>query len=73
MSVYWLQGEIVIRDGFHHEDDEDIVFALEGVYVEAIQRLHAIATTSSKSMTQQLEEHEYASNSLPYRYANSKT
>ena len=62
-----LQGDLKLRNGFHNENDDDIEFTIDGVFIEDLGRVLAFATTTDPAMTQQLETAEYEQQSPAYR------
>ena len=62
-----LQGDLKLRNGFHNENDDDIEFTIDGVFIEDLGRVLAFATTTDPAMTQPLETAEYEQQSPAYR------
>ena len=64
-----LQGEVMLRDG-HYVSERDVMMKLQGVYVEASSRLHAVLEPAQpKSM--HLEAHDAQEHSSDYRSASA--
>lgn len=61
-----LQGEVVLRDGAYVTAD-DMLFRLEGVYVAATGRLHAVLHTTQPLYTT-VDTHDIEERSLQYRW-----
>lgn len=62
----FLQGEAVLRDGERYSE-EDVLFQIKGVFIEANQRLHAIMESTAPGMRPDLEPSDYEQQSPAYR------
>ena len=62
-----LQGDVTLRDG-HYISEQDVTMKLQGVYVEASFRLHAVLEPA-QLMSMRLEAHDAREHSSDYRSA----
>ena len=65
-----LQGDVMLRDGYF-VSERDVVMKLQGVYVEASSRLHAVLEPA-QHMTMRLEGHDAQEHSVDYRSATAQ-
>ena len=63
-----MQGEAVLRDGERYSE-EDVLFKVRGVFVEANQRLHAMMESTAPGMRPDLDASDFEQQTPAYRQA----
>ena len=69
MTAGLWQGEMVLRDGERFAED-DVLFRVQGLFVEETGRLHAVADSSAPLMHPTLEPADFKDVSYSYRQAS---